>query len=86
VGIKGPIADARAWVGVNGETEVNLQKSLDSIGFRLMFNYYTHSGKYFTSADQRVVENVYARVTSQKDPQFSEKLDNTIMLLYAKQF
>lgn len=86
VGIKGPIAYARAWVGVNGETEVNIQKSVDSIGFRLMFNYYTHSGKYFTSADQRLVENVYARVTSQKSPDTAQELDNTFMLLYAKQF
>lgn len=89
VGIRGPIAYARAWVGVNGETEFNLQKNIDSIGFRLMFNYYAHSGKYFTSADQRIVENVYARVTSQKNPNANAdeiKQDNTLMLLYAKQF
>jgi hypothetical protein len=85
VGIRGPIAYARAWVGVNGETEVNVQKSIDSIGFRIMYNHYTQSGKYFTSMDQRLVENVYARVTSQKDPaKLSE--DNTFMLLYARQF
>ena len=89
VGIRGPIAYARAWVGVNGETEFNLQKNIDSIGFRLMFNYYAHTGRYFTSADQRIVENVYARVTSQKNPNAAAgevKQDNTLMLLYAKQF
>lgn len=89
VGIRGPIAYARAWVGVNGETEINIQKNIDSIGFRLMFNYYAHSGQYFTSADQRIVENLYARVTSQKNPNAVEgeiKQDNTLMLLYAKQF
>lgn len=89
VGIKGPIAHARAWVGVNGETEVNVQKSVDSIGFRLMFNYYAHTGSYFTSADQRVVENLYARVTSQRNAGTkgnSDNQDNTLMLLYAKQF
>lgn len=85
VGIKGPIAYARAWVGVNGETEINVQKSVDSIGFRMMFNYYTHSGKYFTSVDQRLMENIYARVTSDKDPETLAKND-TIMLLYSKQF
>lgn len=91
VGFKSPIAYTRAWVGVNGETEVNFQKSIDSIGFRVMFNYYAHSGKYFTSADQRLMENFYARVTSQKNPdantsQDQVRQDNTVMLLYAKQF
>ncbi len=85
VGIKGPIAYARAWVGVNGQAEFNVQKSIDSVGFRLMFNYYAHTGRYFTSVDQRVMENVYLRVTSQKNPQALVK-DDTAMLLYAKQF
>lgn len=89
VGIKGPIAYARAWVGVNGQTEINVQKSIDSVGFRVMFNYYAHTGRYFTSLDQRIVENLYARVTSQKNPDALEGeavQDNTVMLLYAKQF
>ncbi|WP_408097985.1 hypothetical protein ACJVC5_03405 [Peredibacter sp. HCB2-198] len=91
VGFKSPIAYTRAWVGANGETEINVQKSVDSIGFRVMFNYYAHSGKYFTSADQRIMDNLYARVTSQKNPDANTKndeirQDNTVMLLYAKQF
>jgi hypothetical protein len=89
VGIRGPIAYARAWVGVNGKTEINLQKNIDEIGFRLMFNYEADTGKYFTSADQRLTDNVYARVTSLKNPDAGidePKQDNTLMLLYAKQF
>jgi hypothetical protein len=89
VGIRGPIAYARAWVGVNGQTEFNVQKNIDSIGFRAMFNYYAHTGRYFTSLDQRIIENLYARVTSQKNPEArdGEALqDNSFMLLYAKQF
>lgn len=89
VGIRGPIAFARAWVGVNGQTEINIQKQIDSIGFRVMFNYYTDTGRYFTSADQRITDNVYARVTSQKNPEGTDaaaRQDNTLMLLYAKQF
>jgi hypothetical protein len=85
VGFRSPIAYARAWVGVNGETEVNVQQSIDSIGFRLMYNYFAHSGKYFTSADQRIMENVYVRYTTSKDPDTKIK-DDTLMLLYAKQF
>lgn len=85
VGIRGPIAYARAWVGLNGETEVNVQKSIDSIGFRMMFNYYAHTGEYFTSVDQRIVDNLYARFTSQKTPDQNVPND-MFMLLYAKQF
>ena len=85
VGIKGPIAYARAWVGINGETEVNVQKSIDSIGFRMMFNYYAHSGRYFTSIDQRITDNVYARLISLKNPDQNVQ-DEQLMLLYAKSF
>lgn len=89
VGLKTPYGRARAWVGVNGETEVNIQQTYDSIGLRVMYNYFAHTGRYFTSVDQRLMENVYARVTSNKDPQ-REKSDNytddSFMLLYAKSF
>jgi hypothetical protein len=85
VGFKTPFAYARAWVGVNGETEINVQQTYDSIGMRAMFNYYAHSGKYFTSVDQRIMQNVYARYTASRDP-LTEVNDNTLMLLYAKTF
>lgn len=89
VGIKGPIAYARAWVGVNGRAEFNVQKTMDSIGMRVMFNYYAHNGRYFTSVDQKISGNLYARATSLRNPEAVDenpKQDNTIMLLYAKQF
>lgn len=85
VGFKTSFAVARAWVGVNGRTEVNVQQTYDSIGLRAMFNYYTETGKYFTSLDQRIVQNVYARYTASRDPA-TEVNDNTLMLLYAKTF
>lgn len=85
VGLKTSFAYARAWIGVNGETEINVQQTYDSIGLRAMFNYYAHSGKYFTSVDQRIMANVYARYTIQKDP-LTEVKDDTLMLLYAKSF
>lgn len=85
VGFKGPIAYARAWVGVNGQTEINIQKSVDSVGFRAMFNYYAHTGKYFTSFDQDLGSNFYARLTLSKDPD-TKITDDTAMLLYVRQF
>ncbi len=91
VGLKTPWGRARAWVGVNGETEVNVQQTYDSIGLRVMFNYFAHDGRYFTSVDQRLMENIYARVTSTKDPRRvglngGDYQDDSAMLLYAKSF
>lgn len=89
VGFKSPIAYARAWVGVNGRAEFNVQQTYEKTGTRFMVNYYADTGRYFTTVDQRLVENVYARVTSQKNPDSTDptsKQDNTLMLLYAKQF
>jgi hypothetical protein len=91
VGFKSPIAYARAWVGVNGKTEFNVQQTYEKTGTRFMVNYYADTGKYFTSVDQRLIENVYARVTSMKNPlvrpgEEAIKQDNQLMLLYAKKF
>lgn len=85
VGFKTSFVVARAWVGINGRTEINVQQTYDSIGLRAMFNYYADTGKYFTSVDQRLMENIYARYTANKDPA-TEVNDNTLMLLYAKTF
>ncbi len=85
VGINSPIAYARAWVGVNGKAEFNVQQSYEKTGTRFMVNYYADTGKYFTSVDQRLVESLYARVTRNINPE-TEVNDNTLMLLYAKQF
>ena len=85
LGIKTPFAYARAWVGVNGKTEINVQQTYESIGLRTMVNYYADSGEYFTSLDQRVIENIYARYTASNNPLTGVK-DNTLMLHYAKQF
>ena len=85
VGFKTPFAVARAWVGINGKTEVNVQQTYDSIGLRAMFNYYADTGQYFSSVDQRIVQNVTVRYTASRDP-LAKVTDNTLMLLYAKTF
>lgn len=91
VGLKNVLTNtyARAWVGVNGRTELNLQQSIDSVGMRIMYNYYADSGKNFTSVDKRIIDNLYARYTKTLDP--GQKMgqaykDDTLMLLYATQF
>lgn len=85
VGVKTPFAYARAWVGVNGRTEVNVQQTYDSIGVRGMFNYYADTGEYFSSVDKKIVDNLYARYTRTNNPKMNLQ-DDTLMLLYAKQF
>lgn len=85
VGIKGPLLYARAWVGVNGQTDLNIQKNIDSIGFRAMYNFDAKKKVSFASIDQRIDDHLYARLTTNKDP-VTEVQDNTLMLLYAKQF
>lgn len=85
LGMKSPIANARAWVGVNGKTEVNVERSFDTIGMRTMVNYYTDTGNYFTSLDKRITDNIYARITSDKDIRYT-KTNDAIMLQYAKSF
>lgn len=85
VGFNSPIAYARAWVGVNGKAEFNVQQTYDKTGTRFMVNYYADTGKYFTSVDQRLYDSLYTRVTRNIDPT-TEVNDNTFMLLYAKQF
>lgn len=89
VGFKGPIAYLRAWVKVNGEAEVNLQREFNSTGTRVMANYYTNSGQYISSIDQRITDDLYARATSTKNPNVeagTPSNDQTIMLLYNKEF
>ena len=85
IGFRSPVAYVRAWVGVNGQAEFNVQHKIDSIGFRAMFNYYAETGKYFTSVDQDLGHGFAARLTMNKDPETQIK-DDTLMLLYAKQF
>jgi hypothetical protein len=85
IGIRGPLIHARAWVGVNGRTELNVRKDIDSIGFRAMYNYESETGEYIASLDQRLMQHLSLRVTKSNNP--VEQIDDeTIMLRYAKQF
>lgn len=61
-------ADARAWIGVNGETEFNVQRTFDATKTRFMMNYYVHSGENLFAIDQHLVGNWSARATSTRVP------------------
>lgn len=92
VGFKGPIGYVRAWVNVNGETEINAQREFTSTGTRLMANYYTDSGQYLSVVDQRITTNLSLRITATKNKSLKEDVniaranDETVMLLYNKAF
>lgn len=85
VGIKNKLVHARAWIGINGKTEINIKHELDSIGFRAMFNYEADTGEYFSSLDQELSQNLKARFIASKRPDRDEQ-DERLMLLYAKTF
>jgi hypothetical protein len=97
VGIRGPSTYARAWVGINGETEFNVQQRVDSVGFRAMFNYNAVNGRYFVSLDQQLMPNLFARMTASRESSnvgealnglrtIGSQRDEQLMLLYATQF
>ncbi len=86
----GPILDARAWVGANGESEINVERRFDETGTRFMVNYFTLQGRYLSAIDQSLlVPGLRARFTSTWDPdQLAPEFANErrIQLFYGTQF
>lgn len=80
--------DARAWVAVNGETEVNVQRTF-ATQTRFMMNYYVHSGEYLTALDQNIGYGLTARLTSSWDPNNTDvnaQRNQTAQLNYSTEF
>jgi hypothetical protein len=68
--------ETRAWVKINGDTEVNVQRTFEKTGTRFMTNYYTQSAQYLTSLDQSIVDHVTARYTASRNKTTSDKYAN----------
>jgi hypothetical protein len=93
VRISGPI-DARAWVGINGEAEMNVQKTFDQTGTRIQGNYFVHDGRSLASIDQNLgYPGLRARIINTRKPiknrtltdsAFSE--DTRFQLIYGTDF
>ena len=67
--MEGPIVDVRAWVGANGETEVNAERKFEATGTRFFVNYFAHEGRYLSVMDQDLLyPGLRARFTSTWDP------------------
>lgn len=80
--------EGRAWLGVNGESEFNLQRTF-STQTRIMTNYYAHSGEYLASVDQNLGNGFSARFTSSWDPENADvnaKRNQTTQLNYVTEF
>lgn len=93
VRISGPV-DARAWVGINGEAEMNVQKTFDQTGTRIQGNYFVHDGRSLASIDQNLgYPGLRARIINTRKPvknraitdsAFSE--DTRFQLIYGTEF
>lgn len=81
VRLKSPWLQGRAWIAVNGETEVKLEKYLSATKSRFLVNYYVHTGEYLSSMDQRITKYVSARVTNSKNPNVPNNQEKTTFIL-----
>lgn len=58
---------ARAWIGVNGDQEVYLEKVFAPTRTRALANYYIDEKKMLAAIDQPITNNLSLRLTHQKD-------------------
>ena len=58
---------ARAWVGVNGNQEVYVERNFESTDTRAFVNYYVDQTRTLASVDQRLTEHWTLRLTHDKD-------------------
>ena len=64
---------ARAWVGVNGNQELKLERRFKSTNTKAMVNYYIDEERALAVIDQRIVDHLYLRFTHTKE--FNPDLD-----------
>ncbi len=92
--LSGPI-DARAWVGVNGRAEFNVQKNFEETGTRVQTNYFVQDGRYLASVDQELgvpglklrLLNTKQRVNNPQNEQAPDLVDDTrLQLIYNRSF
>ncbi len=80
---------ARAWVGANGNQELNIEKTIKATGTKTFVNYYIDDDRVLAVIDQPIVHNIVLRATHSK--YFDEQLalddevaveDNILQLRY----
>ncbi len=65
--IKSKYFNARAWVGVNGNQELKLERRFKSTNTKAMVNYYIDEERALAVIDQRIANHFYLRLTHTKE-------------------
>jgi hypothetical protein len=58
--------DVRAWVGINGNQEINIDKSFKSTGTSALVNYFIEQNRVLAAVDQRLTTHWSMRLTHEK--------------------
>lgn len=64
--LKSKYIEARAWLGVNGNQEVLVEKSFQSTGTYAMVNHYIEQSRTLAAIDQRLADHWSLRLTHEK--------------------
>jgi hypothetical protein len=72
--VKSKYFSARAWVGVNGNQELKVEKKFKSTGTKAFVNYYIDETRLLAAVDQRVARHWTMRLTHAKDTDTFENL------------
>lgn len=87
------IVDLKAWVGVNGNQEVNIERKFKSTKTKAFLNYKIDETRLLMVVDQRIARHWGLRFTHQKDiDKFNEisqtgvEENNVVQLRYSKRF
>lgn len=59
--------NTRAWLGINGNQELKIERRFKSTGTKAFVNYYIDQSLILTAVDQKIVKNWVFRVTHTKD-------------------
>ncbi len=91
--VKSKYFNARGWVGINGNQEIKVERTIASTNTRMMMNYYIDQARILAAADQRLTRHWSLRYThNKKIDEFSEYLkpgsseDNIVQLRFGMGF
>ena len=91
--MKSKLFNAKAWVGINGNQEVNVERKFSSTNTRALVNYKIDETALLLAVDQTITKHIRLRFTHQKDVEgFSEMTrtgiteNNVVRLQYSQRF
>ena len=91
--MKSKLFNARAWVGINGNQELNLERRFSSTNTKALINYKIDETALLMAVDQTISKHIRLRFTHQKDVEgFSEMTrsgiseNNVVQLRFSKRF